>query len=133
MHDMVSVKRVLRLLVVGFALAATAVVAVLAAIGSDDPQSPDMADGALLAVAVVGIFGLAVAAFWYSRAGQGAASPARVQTGFVIRVAIAELGLLLGIVAIFLTGALLPALVGLGLFLVALLLLYLGLNQIPDS
>jgi purine-cytosine permease-like protein len=53
--------------------------------------------------------------------------------GYIIRIAVAELGLLLGVLAIFLTGTLVPALTGLGLFLVALLMLYLGLNQIPDS
>jgi hypothetical protein len=133
MLDMVSVKRSLRLLVAGFAVAAIAVVAVVAAIGSDDPQSPDLADGALLAVAVVGMSGLALAALWYSQAARSSASPARVQTGFIIRVAIAEMGLLLGVLAIFLTGAVLPAIVGLGLFLIALLLLYLSLNQLPDA
>ena len=74
-----------------------------------------------------------IAALWYSHAGERPASPAQVQSGFIIRIAVAELGLLLGVMAIFLTGALLPALIGLGLFLISLLLLYLGLKQIPDA
>lgn len=133
MLDMVAVKRTLRLVTITFAVAAVAIVIVLAGIDRSEPPSPDMADGAVLAVAVVGLIGLVIAAMWYSQAAGRPAPPARVQTGFIIRIAIAELGLLLGITAIFLTGALGPAIVGLGLFLVALLLLYLGLNQIPDA
>mgnify|MGYP000255322204 CR=1 FL=1 len=56
-----------------------------------------------------------------------------MMNGFIIRVAIAELGLLLGIVGLFMTGSLLPALVGLGLFLPALFLLYLGMNRTVEA
>ncbi len=133
MLDMVAVKRMLRLVTAGFAGAAVVIVIVLAGVGGDDPQSPDLADGALLAVAVLGLIGLVIAALWYMRAGTQPASPAQVQMGFIVRIAIAELALLLGVLAFFLTGALLPALTGLGLFLVSLLLLYLGLNQIPEG
>ncbi len=133
MPDMVAVKRTLRLVTASFATAAVLIVIVLAGIDLSEPPSPDLGDGAVLAVAVVGLIGLVAAALWYSRAGERPTPPARVQTGFIIRVAIAELGLLLGVMAIFLTGATGPAIIGLGLFLVALLLLYLGLNRIPDS
>lgn len=133
MLDMVAVKRMLRLVTASFAAAAVAIVIVLAGIDRSEAPSPDLADGAVLAVAVVGLIGLVVAALWYSQAGGRPLPPARVQTGFIIRIAIAEFGLLLGVLAIFLTGALVPAMIGLGLFLVALLLLYLGLNQIPDA
>lgn len=133
MLDMVAVKRMLRLVTGSFAAAAVVVVIVLAGIDRSEPPSPDLADGAILAVAVVGFIGLVAAALWYSRAGEHPKPPARVQTGFIIRIAIAELGLLLGVLAIFLTGAVVPAMIGLGLFLVALLLLYLGLNRVPDA
>ena len=133
MFDMAAVKRAMRLLAVGFAVAAILIVAVLAGVGRDDPQDPDLADGAVLAVAIAGSIGLVIAALWYARAGARPSSPAQVQMGFIVRIAIAEVGLLLGVMAIFLTGSLLPALIGLGLFLVAVLLLYLGIDQIPDT
>jgi hypothetical protein len=133
MLDMVAVKRTLRLITASFAAGAVVIVIVLAGVSRNEPQSPDLADGALLAVAVIGLVGLVIAAVWYARAGAHPSSPAQVQMGYIIRIAVAELGLLLGVLAIFLTGTLVPALTGLGLFLVALLMLYLGLNQIPDS
>jgi hypothetical protein len=132
MQDMPTVKRTLRLLAASFAGAAAVFVVVFALVGFDEPQSPDMADGAALAAAVFGVVGLLVALRWWSRAGEQTRTPANVQLGFIVRIAIAELGLLIGVMAVFLTGSLTAALIGLGLFLVSLLLLVAALDRVPE-
>lgn len=132
MQDMQTVIRRLRLLAASFAGAATVFVVVFALVDLDEPQSPDLADGAALAAAVFGVVGLLVALQWWSRAGEQSRTPANVQLGFIVRVAIAELGLLIGVMAVFLTGSLAAALIGLGLFLVSLLLLVAALGRLPE-
>ena len=129
---METIKRSLRVLTAAFAVGPTILILVLALIDLGEPQSPEMADGATLAVGVFGAVGVLTALIWYSRAGEQPRSPVRVRMGFIIRLAIAELGLLLGVIAVFTTGALLPGVIGLGLFLLALLFLYLGLNQVYE-
>lgn len=125
-------KRTLRVLAAAFAAAAAVFVAVFSLVDVGDPQSPDLADGAVLAVAAIGVVGFLVCLQWWSRAGEVPRAPARVQMGFIIRVAIAELGLLIGVMAVFLTGSLTAATIGMALFLLSLLLLVAGLNRIPD-
>ncbi len=97
-----------------------------------EPESPDLADGAALAATVFGVLGLLVALLWYSRAGETQPSPAKVQMGFIIRIAIAELGLFIGIVALVMTGSTTPTVIGFWLFLASLLMLWLGLRRIPE-
>jgi hypothetical protein len=123
---MATTKRSLRVLTAAFAVGSVILVAVLALIEIPAADSPDLADGAALAIAAVGSLGVAIALFWWSRLGERAITPQKIQMGFVVRMAIAELGLLLCILAVFMTKALPPALVGLGLFLVALLVLVLA-------
>ncbi len=117
----------------GFAIGPIILVVIVASIDVGEPADPDLADGATLAAGVVGLVGLLIAALWYSGAGERQRQPAAVQNGFIVRVAIAELGLLLGIVGLFMTGSLLPAIVGLALFLPSLFLLYLGMNRMADA
>lgn len=132
MENLDAVRSTLRLTAIAFAIGAVVVVAVFASIDLGDAQDPDLADGAALAATVLGAIGLLVALQWWSRAGEQPRSPASLQMGFIIRVAIAELGLLIGIVGIYMTGSLTPAFIGLGFFLVALLLLLLGANRTPE-
>jgi len=127
---MEAVKNTIRMVSAGFAIGPVMLVIVVALMDLGEPESPELADGATLAVAVIGLIGLLIASLWYSRAGDRPRRPDRVQNGFIVRVAIAELGLLLGVVGLFMTGSLLPMFVGLGLFLPSLLLLYLGVNRI---
>ena len=127
---MEAVKNTIRMVSAGFAIGPVMLVIVVALMDLGEPESPELADGATLAVAVIGLIGLLIASLWYSRAGDRPRRPGSVQNGFIVRVAIAELGLLLGVVGLFMTGSLLPMFVGLGLFLPSLLLLYLGVNRI---
>lgn len=130
---MEAVKKTLRVVTAGFAIGPIVLVIVVALMDLGEPENPDLADGATLAVGVIGLIGLLIAALWYSGAGDRPRQPAAVQYGFIIRVAIAELGLLLGIVGRFMTGSLLPVLLGLALFLPSLLLLYLGVNRMVET
>ena len=132
MQDMAEVKRKSRLLAASFAGAAVVFVAVFSLADVGEPPSPDLADGAALAAAVLGVVGVLVALQWWSRAGEQTRTPANVQMGFIVRVAIAELGLLVGIMGVFLTGSLTGAMIGIVLFLLSLLLLVTGLGRIPE-
>lgn len=129
---MQDVKRTLNLIANSFAVAGIAIVAVLSAIDLGNPASPDLADGGALAAGSFGAAGLLIALRYWSRSGETTPSPAKVQIGFIIRVAVAEMGLLIGILALFMTGSAPAAWIGLGLFLVALLLLTLGLRRISE-
>lgn len=119
----------MRLITTGLAVGPLLLVIVVVLVDIGEPESPDLAEGATLAAGVVGLIGLLIAAIWFSGAGDRPRQPAAVMNGFIIRLAIAELGLLLGILGLFMTGSVLPVVVGIGLFLPALLLLYLGMNR----
>ncbi len=125
-------KRTLNLVSGSFAIAGITIVAVLSTVDLGEPERPDLADGAALAAFIFGSLGLLVALQWWSRFGDTPRTPASLQIGFVVRVALAELGLLLGILALIMTGSITPSLIGLGLFLVALLLLTLGLRRVSE-
>ncbi len=131
--EMSAVLRTLRTIAVGFAFGPIAVAVVIAFLDLGEPESPDLADGATAAVIVLGAIGLVVALLWWSRAGDAGRTPAAVQIGFIIRLAIAELGFLLGILAVFMTGAVAPMFVGLGFFLASLFFMVLSLRRIEDA
>ena len=126
---MKSVEKSLSMITAGFAVGPAFLIIGVALIDFGVPPSPELADGATLAVGLIGVAGLLIAALWYSSAGDRVRSPSGVVNGFIIRVAIAEVGLLLGIVGFYMTDSLLPAIIGLALFLPALLLLYLGMRR----
>ena len=132
MQDISAVRRSLKLVAAAMAFGAIAFTSVFTLVDLGEPESSDVADGATLAATVLGMVGLLVALQWWSRSGEQPRSPASLQMGFIIRVAIAELGLLLGIVGIYMTGSITAALLGLGLFLVALLFLILGVTRTPE-
>ena len=127
------VLRTLRTIAVGFAFGPIVVAVIVALLDLGEPESPDLADGATAAVIVLGVVGLVIALQWWSRAGDAGRTPGAVQIGFIVRLAIAELGLLLGILAVFMTGALAPMFVGLGFFLASLLFMVLSLRRIEDA
>ncbi|MCP4304037.1 MAG: hypothetical protein GY788_03975 [bacterium] len=129
---MKSVKGTLNLVAGSFAAGAIIVVVVLTAIDLGEPESPDLADGAALTATVFGVIGLLLALQWWSQAGETERTPAAVQIGFIVRVAIAELGVLLGILALVMTGSMTPAYIGLGLFLLSLLVMRTGLGRISE-
>ena len=126
-------KRTLELIVASFAFFAVVTVVVLSLVDLGEPTEPDLSGGALLAVIVFGTIGLLLALLWSARAGESAMTPNRLMIGFIGRIAIAELGVLLGILGLVMTGAILPAYVGLGLFLGSLLLLALGLGRVTNG
>ena len=130
---MENLKRSLNLIAGSFAMGAVALVGVLSAVDLGDAESPDLADAGALTAAFFGVIGLLVALQYWSRSGERTtATSANVQIGFIVRVAIAEMGLLIGILAQVMTGSKLPPLLGLALFLVSLLLLVLGLRRITE-
>ena len=126
---MENLKRTLSLITASFAAAGVAIVVVLASVDLGEAESPDLANGGALTAAVFGAIGLLVALQWWSRSGETSPTPASLQTGYVIRIAIAELGLLMGILALVMTGSIVPSLIGLSFFLASLLLLALGLRR----
>ncbi len=132
MQDIDAVRSTLRLTAASFAIGAIVVVVVFSSLDLGDAERPDLADGAALAAAILGAIGLLIALQWWSRAGEQPRTPASLQTGFIIRVAVAELGLLLGIVGLYMTGSASAALIGLGFFLISLLLLMMGANRVVD-
>ena len=113
-----------------FAAGAIVLVGVLAVIDIGEAQDPDLADAAALASAIFGVIGLLAALRWWSTAGERTVGPERIQVGFIVRVAIAETGLLLGVVGFVLTGSLLAPMIGCVLFLAALVLLVLSLRRL---
>jgi hypothetical protein len=123
-------KRTLNLISGSFAGAAIVAVAALAAVDLGEPTSPDLAGGATLTATVFGALGLVGALVWSARAGERRSTPNRLMVAFVVRVAIAELGLLMGILGLVMTGAMLPSYVGLGFFLGSLALLATGLRRV---
>ena len=130
---MESAKRTLTMIVVSFAVAAVIAVVVLTSLDFGDPAEPDLANGATLAAAIFGAIGLVLALLWTARSGDRSPAPQQLLAGFVIRVAIAEIGVLLGILGLVMTGSATAPYVGLGLFLVSLLVLYLGLRRVTED
>ncbi len=125
--------KTLNLIAGSFAAAGVVAVVVLSAVDLGEPESPDLADGAALAAAIFGVVGLLLALQWWSRSGEATRTAASAHMGFIIRVAIAELGVLIGIVGVVMTGSITPAVIGLALFLTSLALLTAGLRQIPEA
>lgn len=121
------------MIVASFAIAAVVGVAILTSLDLGDPAEPDLASGAALASAIFGAIGLVVALVWTARSGDRSPEPQRLLAGFVIRVALAELGVLIGILGLVMTGSVTAPYVGLGLFLTSLLVLYLGLQRVTES
>lgn len=130
---MESAKRTLTMIAASFAIAGVIGVLVLTSLDLGDPAEADLAGGATLTAAVFGAIGLVAALVWTARAGDRSPEPQRLLVGFVVRVAIAELGVLLGILGLVMTGSATPPYVGLGLFLAALFVLYLGLRRVAEN
>lgn len=130
---MEAAKSRLRLIAGAFAFGAVAIVVVLSLIDVGEPESPDLADAAALTAAIFGAVGLLLALRWWSNAGEKPVGPDRLQVGFIVRVAIAETGLLLGVLGFTMTGSMTAPIVGGALFLVALLLLVAGLGRIGEA
>ena len=128
-----EVKKRLMTVVGAFALGTVVTVTVLALINITEPENPDLADGATLAVLVFGVSGILVALRWWSNAGESQVEPGRFQIGFIVRVSIAEIGLLLGILGYVMTGRLLAPILGAALFLVALGFLALSLRRVSPA
>jgi hypothetical protein len=128
MLDLANVKRTLRLIAGSFAAGSVALVAVLSLLDLGEAESPDLADSAAVLAGVIGVVGLLLAVVWWARISERPRSPAALQMGFLVRAAIAEVGLLIGVLGFFMTGSLTAPLIGLGLFLAALLFLVLAVN-----
>ena len=116
-----------------FALGGVILVGVLALIDVGEPDDPGLGDAAVLLSAALGVIGLLVALRWWSIAGEHPVTPDGLQISFMLRVAIAETGLLLGVVGFAMTGSMAAPIIGGALFLVALLVLVLGLRRDVES
>ena len=123
-------KRNLTLIVRSFAIAGVAAVVVLSIVDFGEAANPDLSGGAALATAAFGAVGLLLALHWWSTVGESSQAGTNLMLHFVGRVAIAEMGLLMGILGLIMTGSATAAYIGLGLFLAALLFLSLGLRRI---
>ena len=130
---MEQAKRTLNLIIVSFAVAGIIGAIVLTAVEFPEPPNPDLADGAVRAAGAFGAIGLLVTLVWVARSGERKLTPNRLLVGFVIRVAVAELGLLMGILGLLSTGSTTAVYLGLVFFLVSLALLAVGLRRIGES
>lgn len=130
---MEAAKSKLRTVAGAFAFSAIAIVVVLSLIDLGEPENPDLADAAALTAAIFGAAGLLMALRWWSTAGERTVGPDRLQVGFIVRVAIAETGLLLGVLGFTMTGSMTAPIIGGTLFLVALLLLVAGLRRVAEN
>jgi len=126
-------KRTLNLIIISFAIAGIVGAIVLTSVEISEPPNPDLTDGAVRAAAAFGAVGLLVALVWVARSGERNVTPNRLLMGFVVRVAIAELGLLMGLLGLFSTGSTTAVYVGLVFFLVSLALLAVGLRRISEE
>ena len=127
---MVEVKRTLNQVTGGFAGAALVAVVVLAGIDLGEADRPDLADGAVLATAIAGAVGLVLALIWAVRSGERQTNGNRLLLGYISRLAMAEVGMLMGIVGRIMTGSTTALYVGFFLFTLALLSLASGLRRI---
>jgi drug/metabolite transporter (DMT)-like permease len=125
-------KSKLRTVAGAFAIGAVAILVVLSLVDLGEPESPDLADAAALTAAIFGTVGLLMALRWWSTAGERASDPGRLQIGFIVRMAVAETGLLLGVLGFTMTGSMTAPMVGGVLFLAALLLLVAGLGRVAQ-
>ena len=130
---MEQAKRTLNLIIISFAIAGIVGAIVLTSVEISEPPNPDLTDGAVRAAAAFGAVGLLVALVWVARSGERNVTPNRLLMGFVVRVAIAELGLLMGLLGLFSTGSTTAVYVGLVFFLVSLALLAVGLRRISEE
>lgn len=126
---MSEVRQRLRLVAGAFAVGTVTVVAVLPMV-SFEAESPELKDATAVTAAVFGVIGLIVAFRWWTSVGERTNEPSRLQVGFIVRVAIAEVGLLMGILGFVMSGSMLAPLIGGALFLGALAAMTLGLGAI---
>ena len=75
---------------------------------------------------LLGGIGLLIALVWTARSGERHADPNRLMLGYITRLAITEVGALLGILGLFLTGSTAAPYLGLALFLLSLAVLAAG-------
>jgi hypothetical protein len=131
--EIAAVRQKVRLIAASFGFGTVILVVVLGAIDIGEPDAPDLAEGAVLATTVFGVIGLLIALRWWSTAAERPRGAARLQLGFIIRVAFAEVGFLIGILGRIMTGSMTALVVGVALFLIALLLLVLAVGKTPDA
>lgn len=126
---MSEVKQRLRLITGVFAVGTVAVIVALSLV-SFEAESPELKDATAVTAAVFGAIGLIVALRWWTSVGERMNEPSRLQVGFIVRVAIAEVGLLMGILGFVMSGSMLAPLIGGALFLGALAAMAMGLSRL---
>jgi len=126
---MSEVRQRLRLVAGAFAVGTVAVVAVLQMV-SFEAESPELKDATAVTAGVFGAIGLIIALRWWTNAGERSTEPSRLQIGFIARVAIAEMGLLMGILGYVMSGSMLAPIIGGTLFLGALAAMTIGLRRL---
>jgi hypothetical protein len=123
--------RSLRLLAFGFITAAAVMLVVLLVLSNQwDAPDDDAAGLGVWIAGVAGLIGLIVAVWQRNRLVAGPVEPARLLTSWIVAVACAEVGMLLGFVLAMLSRALTPFLVGAAILCVSLVVLTTALSQV---
>ena len=121
----------LRLLGMGFFGAAAALLVVLIVLsGGWEPADDGLARTGTIVAGLVGVVGLGGAVWWRNHAVAAPMKPDRLLTSWILAVAIAEVGMILGFVFAFLSRSLTPFVVGAVVFAVSLLVLTAAISQV---
>lgn len=127
-HDAVRQLRVLGLAYLGAAVTLFVVLLVLA--GGWDPADDDLVRLGSWLAAVTGIAGLGAAIWWRNHVGRGPLTLRRLRSSWFVVVAVAEIGMILGLVFAMLSRSLAPFVVGAGIFAVALFIVTSAIGDV---
>ncbi len=123
--------RIVRIMGMSFVGLLVVLAVVLMALSGDwDPADDELARLGMIASGVVGVLGLMVALWWRSRATARPVPAAKLMNGFLISVAAAETGMLLGFVFAMGSRSMAPFWIGAAIFAVSLTVLLTALNQV---
>ncbi len=126
--------RILGLAYLGAAITLLVVLLVLA--GGWDPADDDLARLGSYLAAVTGIAGVGASIWWRNKVGRSPLTLRRLRSSWFVVVAVAEIGMILGLVFAMLSRSLAPFAVGAGIFAVALLIVTTAIGDVqvePDT
>jgi hypothetical protein len=113
-----------------FGLIAVLAVVLLVLSGEWEERDDDLARLGTIVSGVVGLLGLLVVLWWRGRATSGPVALPRLMNGFLLTVAFAEVGMLLGFVLAMGSRSMTPFWVGAGVFVLSLLVLLTALPNL---
>jgi hypothetical protein len=122
--------RIVRIMGLSFGGLIVVLAVVLVALAGDwDNPDDDLARLGMIVSGAAGVLGLVVALWWRNRMTSRPLPPARLMNGFLISVAAAETGMLLGFVFAIGSMSTGPFWVGAAIFAISLTILVTGLSQ----